>query len=112
MSIRLSRVMRICRRILMAILQAALLAWAACSPLVWILRDGLGPDSVESGWAMSVFKFLVMWGVPALSLAAPLFVLSLVDRRAATGRPEGDDGTVRPDRDADQGHQKRRFGMW
>jgi hypothetical protein len=35
--------MRLCVQILQAILLAALIAWVAISPLVWILRDGLGP---------------------------------------------------------------------
>jgi hypothetical protein len=83
MAIRLSGVGRVVLQLLIAILQAGLLVWAACSPLAWILRDGLGPDSVESGWALSVIKFLGLWGVPALALAVPLFVLSRVERRLA-----------------------------
>jgi hypothetical protein len=83
MTIRWSGVVRVFLQLLIAVFQAVLLVWVACLPLVWILRDGLGPDSVESGWAYSVYKVLVMWGVPALALAAPLFVLSRVERRLA-----------------------------
>jgi len=36
----------VCRRIMMGLLIAALLTWVAAAPLVWILRDGLGPDMV------------------------------------------------------------------
>ena len=65
------------------------LIWAACAPLVWILRDGLGPDSHDSGWALSVFKFAVAWGVPALALAVPLCGLVLVDRWLVAGNRTG-----------------------
>jgi hypothetical protein len=59
-----------------------------CAPLVWIVRDGLGPDSHETGWALSIVKFTVQWGVPALAIALPLYGLKLVGRRMA-GRTEG-----------------------
>jgi hypothetical protein len=83
MTIPWSGVLRLFLQLLTILLQAALLVWAGAAPLVWIVRDGLGPDSVESGWGMSVVKFVVMWGLPALFLVVPLFVLSRVDRRLA-----------------------------
>ena len=46
-----------------------LLVWVVTAPLIWILRDGLGPDMVESGWTPGTFKFLAGWGVPDLVLA-------------------------------------------
>ena len=76
-------VLRICREILKVILIGALATWTAAAPVVWIVRDGLGPDMVESGWPRSVFKFLGIWGAPAIVLAVPLIVLWMVDRRAA-----------------------------
>jgi hypothetical protein len=83
MPIPMSRVRRFLLQLLIALLQGLLLAWAACAPIVWIVRDGLGPDSVESGWAMSLYKFVGTWGIPALVLAVPLFVLTRVERRLA-----------------------------
>lgn len=77
---------RFCLQLLIALLQAGLLVWAACAPLVWILRDGLGPDSRESGWGLSLLKFAVQWGAPALALAVPLYGLWFVDRRLAARR--------------------------
>jgi hypothetical protein len=76
----MSRVGRSILDLVIALLQALLLTWIACAPIVWIVRDGLGPDSVDSGWAMSAYKFAVMWGTPALVLAVPLFVLARVRR--------------------------------
>src|SRR3954451_647823 len=72
-----------CLHLLIVILQALLITWMACAPIVWIVRDGLGPDSVETTWPGSVLKFLVAWTGPALLLAAPLLALSIVNRRLA-----------------------------
>jgi hypothetical protein len=80
---------RICLQLLIVLLQAALLVWVACAPLVWILRDGLGPDSHHSGWALSLFKFAVGWGVPALALAVPLYGLMLINRQLFIGKRTG-----------------------
>jgi hypothetical protein len=81
-------VARICVQLLITLLQAGLFVWAACAPLVWILRDGLGPDSHDSGWGLAALKFTVGWGVPALVLALPLLGLVLIERRlAAVARP-------------------------
>jgi hypothetical protein len=80
---RLVGLARGCCLVLRVVLAAALVAWAAAAPLVWILRDGLGPDSVESTGAQAVVKFAAQWGVPALAVAAPIAILTLVDRRLA-----------------------------
>jgi hypothetical protein len=82
-------VARVCLQLLIALFQAGLFAWAACAPLVWILRDGLGPDSRESGWGLALFKFAVGWGAPALALAMPLFGLVLINRRLGAGERAG-----------------------
>jgi hypothetical protein len=34
-----------CLRVAITLLKACLFVWAAFAPLVWNLRDGLGPDS-------------------------------------------------------------------
>jgi hypothetical protein len=83
MAIRWGCVMRVCILGVRQILLGLLLAWTAAAPLVWIVRDGLGPDMVESGWTVGTLKFLTAWGLPALALAIPLFGLSLLDRRRA-----------------------------
>ena len=72
--------MKMCRQILKGILLGALASWVAAAPLVWILRDGLGPDQVDSEFPWAVVKFLGGWGIPAVILAAPLLALWLVDR--------------------------------
>jgi hypothetical protein len=66
---------------LIVLFQAALFVWMTCAPLVWIVRDGLGPDSHDSVWPWSVVKFAAQWGVPALVLAVPLVALQFVERR-------------------------------
>jgi hypothetical protein len=66
---------------LIVLFQAALFVWFTCAPIVWILRDGLGPDSQDSVWPWSVVKFAVQWSVPALVLAVPLVALRFVERR-------------------------------
>jgi hypothetical protein len=75
--------MRWILQLLKAILIAALIFWALISPLVWILRDGLGPDMKETSGLRSAFKFSVQWGLPALILAAMLIALIRIERRMA-----------------------------
>ena len=72
------------RKIVHGLLLAALVVWGLCGPMAWILRDGLGPDSVEShGWeAARRFFWTFYWGpVFALLLAAT----SLEGRRHRRG---------------------------
>jgi hypothetical protein len=51
-------------------LTAALLVWCSVAPLAWILRDGLGPDAVDShGWAaFQRFLGTYHWGPVFLGL--------------------------------------------
>ena len=83
-------VTRCCVQVLIVFLQACLLVWIAFAPLAWILRDGLGPDSHESGWGLSILKFAVGWGGPALMLTMPLYGLRLIDRRLTARVPVGE----------------------
>jgi hypothetical protein len=76
-----------CLQFLMTLLQAGLVVWVFCAPLVWILRDGLGPDSHDSGWGMSLCKFAVGWGIPALVLVVPLYGMRILHRRLDTVKP-------------------------
>jgi hypothetical protein len=72
MSSRLARMTRFCVQFFIVILQALLTVWVMYAPLVWIVRDGLGPDGHDSGWPLALVKFSAQWGLPALLLAAPL----------------------------------------
>ena len=78
-------VLRFVLQLLTGLLQGCLLAWAGCAPIVWIVRDGLGPDGQESVWILGLWKTAVIWGVPALVLAVPLYGLVLLDRRLVAG---------------------------
>jgi hypothetical protein len=60
---------------------AALLAWVAAAPLLWILRDGLGPDAVDSAGGRAVGRFAGVWGLPALALTASAAGLAVVQSR-------------------------------
>jgi hypothetical protein len=87
MSRRAIRNLRFCVHLLRVSLILCLGLWVLLAPLIWILRDGLGPDAVETVWPQSAYKFLVGWGGPALALAVPLLGLMLFERRMA---PQGD----------------------
>ena len=52
------------------LVRAALLCWIFMAPFAWILRDGLGPDSVEShGWeALWRALSFLNWGPIFLAL--------------------------------------------
>lgn len=75
---------RICISVLQAILLGLLLSWVLCAPLVWMLRDGLGPGAVETTGFASIFKSLGMWSVPALILVVPLVGLWFLGRWLAS----------------------------
>jgi len=63
---------------LLALGYAALGLWLAACPLMWVLRDGLGPDSHETtGWA-ALWKFAPMLLV-GLAVAACVALLYLGD---------------------------------
>jgi hypothetical protein len=80
------KAIRIAVQILQTLLLGLLFTWGLCAPLVWILRDGLGPDSVESGWVRGFYRFAVTWGGPALALAVPLLGLKLLGRWLRAGQ--------------------------
>jgi hypothetical protein len=72
------------RQAIAAVLDALLMFWAlAIGPFCWILRDGLGPGSVDShGWyAVARFLMTFYWG-PTLAL---LLALRLLVRRWGAG---------------------------
>jgi hypothetical protein len=75
---------------LIFLLQSALFAWATFLPIVWIVRDGLGPDSHETGWVVGICKTLAVWGIPALVLAVSLYGLTRVERRMASWKRQGE----------------------
>lgn len=55
---------------LLILVHAALLCWIFLAPFAWILRDGLGPDAVDSrGWEALRRSFNCMgWGPILLGL--------------------------------------------
>jgi hypothetical protein len=78
---RLASVPRFLLSVLIVCLQGALIIWVMAAPIIWLVRDGLGPDSHETSWGPAIVKFSVQWGVPALALALPLFGLSRLARK-------------------------------
>lgn len=82
MSERTSGIIAFCRKSLIVILSAMLLAWIAAAPIVWIVRDGLGPGMVETEGLQSLGKFAGTWGIPFLVVAVPLAGLWLIDWRS------------------------------
>ena len=83
----MKRVGRFLLRASITLLQALLITWAMVLPIVWILRDGLGPDSKDTVGLMAILKTLTIWGVPALVLVVPLCGLIWLERRVAGGKP-------------------------
>lgn len=58
-----------------AILDSLILAWMALGFFAWILRDGLGPDSVESEGLEAVGRmFWTFWWGPSGLLLAGLWL--------------------------------------
>lgn len=66
-----------------SLLGGALILWVVgIGPLCWILRDGLGPRSVDSHGLASVVRFLFTfyWG-PVLAVLTVLYLLCAVRER-------------------------------
>lgn len=61
---------------LLVLLQAAFICWIMLGPFAWILRDGLGPDSVETHGLEAVVRALTTfhWGPILLALAAASWI--------------------------------------
>ena len=76
-------------RALDILVTAVLIAWLFVGPLAWILRDGLGPDSVPSHGMEAVFRFLTAfyWGPVALGLVALALIFRCRNRRARGQAP-------------------------
>ena len=57
---------------LLVLLQSAFICWIMLGPFAWILRDGLGPDSVETHGLEAVARALktFYWGPILLALGA------------------------------------------
>jgi hypothetical protein len=72
-----------------SILNAALLSWILFGVFAWILRDGLGPDSVESsGWSALVRLYWgFYWGPVLIALAVATLALSRCMRNALADPP-------------------------
>jgi hypothetical protein len=72
---------RLCLSFVRTILAVGLASWLLAAPLIWILRDGLGPKSVDSTGISAVTRFLAVWGFPTLVLVVLLVGLSGISRR-------------------------------
>jgi hypothetical protein len=78
------------RRTTVAVIDSILLFWAlGLGPLCWILRDGLGPNSVDSHGTDAVARFCLTfyWGPTLLALVALRLLLGRGTRRRA-GTPD------------------------
>jgi hypothetical protein len=78
------------RQAISAALDGFALFWGlAIGPLCWLLRDGLGPGSVDSHGAHAVSRFLLTfyWGPVLVALVA----LRLLVRRRGAGRRARED---------------------
>lgn len=82
MSTRTSQILWFGRQVLIVILFSVLLTWIAAAPVVWIVRDGLGPGMVETSGLQSLLKFAGLWGIPFAVLAIPLAGLWLLEKRS------------------------------
>lgn len=83
------------RQVIAGALYAFTLFWvAAVGPFCWLLRDGLGPDAVDSRGAGAVGRFLLTfyWGPVALALVAACLLLRarLAGRGPARDAEPGD----------------------
>jgi len=71
----------------LTLLQSAFICWSMLAPFAWILRDGLGPDSVETHGLEAVVRALTTfyWGPIFLALGAACWLCK-------TRAPLPDDG--------------------
>jgi hypothetical protein len=66
-------------KIAAAISLILLIFWIILTPLVWILRDGLGPDAAESSGLLAIERaFMTFYWGPILIL---LIILNLIIRK-------------------------------
>jgi hypothetical protein len=72
--------MRHVTTLLIALLRAASISWLTISPFAWIMRDGMGPDSVTSEGLMAAQRTFTVFNYGPIALALLLANL-LVQRR-------------------------------
>jgi hypothetical protein len=84
------------RRATLAVIDSILVFWVlAIGPFCWLLRDGLGPGSVDSHGTHAVARFFLTfyWGPTLVVLVALCLVLRRwgADRRAVApvAKPRG-----------------------
>jgi hypothetical protein len=90
--------MAIALRVVELLLGFVLACWVLfVAPFAWILRDGLGPNAIDSTGGMAVARFLVTfwWGPVAL-----LMVLVILALHVAAGRLEAADAAREAEDDA------------
>ncbi len=71
------------RSTILTLLFSALTVWSMVGLIAWVVRDGLGPDSVEShGWeALTRFCWTFYWAPVFVALAATATLFALSFRR-------------------------------
>jgi hypothetical protein len=57
--------------LMLAVAYAALLSWAGLVPLLWIVRDGLGPDAQETAGWDAIWQFMP---VPCIGQCIVIFI--------------------------------------
>ncbi|MFT4514922.1 MAG: hypothetical protein ACI89X_003564 [Planctomycetota bacterium] len=83
------------RIVIHTLLIIALTVWGLCGIIAWVVRDGLGPDTVESHGreALARFFWTFYWGPVAIVLVAAAVLWARHARRllmpasANRGRP-------------------------
>ena len=76
-------------KLLYALLIAASISWLMLFPIIWILRDGLGPDSVTSEGVKAVERFFMTFNYGPIGLALLLANLLVKSRMQATETKNG-----------------------
>lgn len=79
--------MRHLTTLLIALLRAAFISWLTISPLVWIMRDGMGPDSVTSEGLEAVQRAFTAFNYGPIAIA--LLLANLLVQRRIRGTDKG-----------------------
>ena len=79
--------MRHVTTLLIALLRAASISWLTISPFAWIMRDGMGPDSVTSEGLMAAQRTFTVFNYGPIALA--LLLANLLVQRGISGTGKG-----------------------
>jgi hypothetical protein len=79
--------MRRITTLLIALLRAAGISWLTIAPLAWIMRDGMGPDSVTSEGLKAVQRAFTTFNYGPIAIA--LLLANLLVQRRIKGTDKG-----------------------